>query len=93
MWLFSGPVSTSWVCVSSIVSIVFVYHRVQNKLAVAHRIRGPLSWPELEEEHPSYPLLALGHKREAGQHLGLAVVGGRRLPLKSEGQDSSYPEA
>jgi len=70
--------------VSAIIFIVFVHQRVQeNNLAVAHHpIRGPLSWPELAEVHPSCPLISLGSQREAGQYLGLAVVGGRRLPLK-----------
>lgn len=84
------PVSTSWVChcVSSIIFMVFVHHRVQeNKLAVAHHpIRGPLSWPELAEVYPSCPLVSLGSQREAEQCLGLAVVGGRRLPLKQRGR-------
>lgn len=84
------PGSTSWVChcVSAIIFIVFVHQRVQeNNLAVAHHpIRGHLSWPELAEVHPSCPLISLGSQREAGQYLGLAVVGGRRLPLKQRGR-------
>lgn len=86
--------STSWVChcVRSAIVTVFVHHRVQEKkLAVAHHLSYQRA-SELAEVHPSCPLVSLRSQRDTGQYLDLTTVGGTRLPLKAEGQDSNYPE-